>query len=96
METHISLEKRRREVLDFFGKIDPASNHKASLELRHPLTSLWVTEGEIFRTWLHTRNSKLWISGIPSAGETILASFLIDETMNANSPARAVVYFYCD
>jgi hypothetical protein len=96
MEAHIALGKRRREVLDFFRKIDPASNHKASLELRHPLTGLWVTEGEIFRTWLHTRNSKLWLSGIPGAGEMILASFLIDETMTASSLAQAVIYFYCD
>ena len=96
METHIAIGKQRRKILDFFGEIDPTSNHKASLSLRHPLTGLWVTEGEVFRTWLHTRNSKLWLSGIPGAGKTILAASLIDETMAESSPNRAVAYFYCD
>ena len=45
IETYIALGRRRLEALDFFGNIDPASNHKASLEFRHSLTSLWGTEG---------------------------------------------------
>jgi hypothetical protein len=46
METHITLGKQRLEVLNFFGKIDASSNHKACLRLRHPMTGLWVTEGQ--------------------------------------------------
>jgi hypothetical protein len=96
MEAHIALGKERREILHFFGKVDPTSYQKSNMELRHPLTGLWVTEGEIFQTWLHTRNSKLWLSGIPGAGKTLLAASLIEETMNESSLKRAVAYFYCD
>jgi hypothetical protein len=96
METHIALGKERREILQYFGKIDPTAYQKSNMELRHPLTGLWVTEGEVFQTWLHTRNSKLWFSGIPGAGKTLLAASVIEETMNQSSPKRAVAYFYCD
>jgi GTPase SAR1 family protein len=96
METHIALGKERREILNFFGKVDPSSYQKSNMELRHPLTGLWVTDGEIFQTWLHTRNSKLWLSGIPGAGKTLLAASVIEETINESSPKRAVAYFYCD
>jgi hypothetical protein len=71
MEAHVALGKERREILGFFGKIDPSLNHKSNLQLRHPLTGFWVTEGETFKTWLHTRNSKLWLSEIPGAGKTV-------------------------
>ncbi|PMD42182.1 hypothetical protein L207DRAFT_424605 [Hyaloscypha variabilis F] len=96
METHITLGKERRKVLAFFGKSDPTFSHEASLRLRHPLTGLWVSEGAIFKTWLYTRNSKLWLSGIPGAGKTVLAASLIEEAVNESSSARAVAYFYCD
>jgi Cdc6-like AAA superfamily ATPase len=96
VETRIALNKERKAILDFFRTIDPSPNHETSLKLRHPLTGLWLTEGEAFRTWLHTRNSKLWLSGIPGAGKTVLAASVIEEAIKASSPNRAVAYFYCD
>jgi hypothetical protein len=66
------------------------------LKLRHPLTGLWLTEAEPFRHWLHTRNSKLWLSGIPGAGKTVLAASVIEETINESNVNKAVAYFYCD
>ncbi|KAG4444289.1 hypothetical protein IFR05_000264 [Cadophora sp. M221] len=96
METHIALSQERGRVLAFFGKVDPRSNHEASLNLLHPLTGLWMSEGEVFQSWLLNRNSKLWLSGIPGAGKTIMAASLIEETMRRSSPKRGVAYFYCD
>lgn len=96
METHISINEERAGVLAYFEKVDAAVNHRASLKLRHPMTGLWVSEGEIFRNWLFTPKSRLWLSGIPGAGKTVLAASLIEEAAKESSPARAVVYFYCD
>ncbi|KAL2066420.1 hypothetical protein VTL71DRAFT_2491 [Oculimacula yallundae] len=96
MDTHIALSKERSAVLTFFEKVDTRSNHESSLNLLHPLTGLWVTEGEVFQSWLHKSNSKLWLSGIPGAGKTIIAASLIEETMRRSSPKRGVAYFYCD
>lgn len=95
-ETHISVGKERKEVLEYFGRVDSTLNHQANLKLRHPLTGLWVTEGETFRSWLRIRNSKLWLSGVAGGGKTILAASLIEETMDDSSSNQAVAFFYCD
>lgn len=94
-ETHIRLSKKRQEVIAFFGK-NPSNNHKTSLKLRQPMTGLWLTEGSTFQAWLHSRNSKLWLSGIPGAGKTVIAASAIEEAMNESSAKHAVAYFYCD
>ncbi|TVY36887.1 Vegetative incompatibility protein [Lachnellula occidentalis] len=96
METHIALTNQRQEILQFFGKLDPMTYHRSNLNLHHPLTGLWLTEGNTFKTWLHTRKSKLWLSGIPGAGKTVLAACVVEEVMKESSSTRAVAYFYCD
>ncbi|TVY92919.1 Serine/threonine-protein phosphatase 6 regulatory ankyrin repeat subunit B [Lachnellula willkommii] len=96
METHITLTKQRQEILQSFGKVDPMTYHRTNLNLHHPLTGLWLTEGNTFKAWLHTRNSKLWLSGIPGAGKTVPAACVVEEVMKQSSCTRAVAYFYCD
>ncbi len=91
MEDHIRMNQQRKDILKFFGKIDPSSNHQMSLKLRHPFTGLWLTEGLPFRTWLNSRNSKLWLSGIPGAGKTVIAASIIEEAIKESSQDRAVV-----
>lgn len=46
METHIALGKERKEVLQFFEKFETTSSHTSNTKLRHPLTGLWLTEGQ--------------------------------------------------
>lgn len=96
METHIAITAQRKKVLDFFGKVDPASHHRTNLKLHHPLTGLWLTEGDVFKTWLQNRNSKMWLSGIPGAGKTVLAACVIEEALKESNESHAVAYFYCD
>ncbi|KUJ07771.1 uncharacterized protein LY89DRAFT_742543 [Mollisia scopiformis] len=96
MQVRIHLDKKKEDVLAFFCKVDPSSNHRMSLKLRHPMTGLWVTEGLKFQAWLVTRNSKLWLSGIPGAGKTVIAACVIEEAMKRSSQDHAVAYFYCD
>jgi hypothetical protein len=96
METHIAITKQRKKILEFFGKVDHVAAQRTNLKLHHPLTGLWLTEGVAFKTWLHTANSKMWLSGIPGAGKTVLAACAIEEAMKESSVTRAVAYFYCD
>jgi Fungal N-terminal domain of STAND proteins/NACHT domain len=96
LETRISLTKQRAEVLRFFCPVDPQLNHDISLKLRHPGTGLWLTESEEFRTWLNTKNSHLWLYGIPGAGKTVLASSVIEEAFKKSDKDNAVSFYYCD
>jgi len=96
LEKRVAMTGKRKEVLGFFEKVDSSTSHYANLKLRHPLTGLWLTEGTTFKTWLHTRGSKLWLSGIPGAGKTVLAACAIEEAIIESSATQAVAYFYCD
>ena len=95
-ETHIRLNNKRKEVLRFFEKANPIINHHTNRKLHHALTGLWLTEGATFKSWMYTRNSKLWLSGIPGAGKSVLASCVIEEALKESNERRAVAYFYCD
>ncbi|KAL1648708.1 hypothetical protein SLS58_001882 [Diplodia intermedia] len=96
LETRIAMDKKRQAVFGFFGSVDPSPNHNTNRKLRHPLTGLWFTEGEAFKRWLRIPASKLWLSGIPGAGKSVLAAAAIESSLQQSSPKRAVAYFYCD
>jgi hypothetical protein len=94
--TKIRLNDERRRVLDSFVVIDPRPRLEQSLKLRHPFTGLWLIEGEAFQQWLINANSKLWLSGIPGAGKTILAGAMVQEVLKLSSETVGVGYFFCE
>ncbi|KAL0260232.1 hypothetical protein SLS55_003916 [Diplodia seriata] len=96
LATRITMGEERRKVLAFFGAVDPSTNHETSKGLRHRQTSLWILSNENYLAWASTSGSRLWLSGIPGAGKTVLASVLIDEMMRQSTPEKAIAYFYCD
>ncbi|ETS86024.1 hypothetical protein PFICI_04049 [Pestalotiopsis fici W106-1] len=93
------LGKVKREcVLNFFMPIDPSPNLQSSWKLRHPGTGIWLTESLRFRTWLLEEGSKIWLSGIPGAGKTVLAGAAIREALQqvATVSNVGVAFFFCD
>jgi len=96
IKTRIALNDKRRHVLQYFLIIDPRENYKTCLSLRYPITGFWLTEGETFRSWLRDQGSKIWLSGIPGAGKTVLSGLIIEECIARSTADRAVAYYYCD
>lgn len=97
IQTRIVLDKKKRRVLEFFTKCDPQSEFEMSKSLRHPLTGLWLTEGADFEEWFSTQKSRIWLTGIPGAGKSVLAGAIITEclTRTQATPGVAVAYFFC-
>lgn len=91
-----SQHSRRRQVVEFFLKYNPQQNYEMSLRLRHPRTGLWLTFLPDFQTWLNKPDSRLWLSGIPGAGKTVLASTIIEEALKKTSDGIATAFFFCD
>lgn len=68
-------------------------------------TNLWATRSPEWQTWISGSTKFLWIHGIPGAGKTVLASFLIEQAIQAikNAPLdhdseklpAVCVYYYC-
>ncbi|KAF9629081.1 hypothetical protein BFW01_g10284 [Lasiodiplodia theobromae] len=59
---------------------------------------MWLLESDEFQEWLNKASPRLWLSGIPGAGKTVLASAVIDSAINqcCNDSDKGVAYFYCD
>lgn len=94
--TRIERNSERTRILDFFMKHSPQENYDMSLGLRHPRTGLWLLRLPAFQNWLNSPGSKLWLSGIPGAGKTVLAATVIEAVLRKSNDKIAVAFYFCD
>ncbi|KAJ2983550.1 hypothetical protein NUW58_g6229 [Xylaria curta] len=98
IDTKVFMDETRRKVLDFFIKFaNPWHEFEMVQNLRHPSTGLWFTESADFKDWRVTPGSKLWVTGIPGAGKSVLAGLIIHECLKFSSAddRKATTYFFC-
>ncbi|KAG5657930.1 hypothetical protein KAF25_007963 [Fusarium avenaceum] len=97
IETKISLNAEPEKILKTFLPVNPRVEFEANKSLRHPRTALWLTEGTDFQDWFNTDKSRLWCSGIPGAGKSVIAGAIVDECLQLtqNQPNTALGYFFC-
>jgi Cdc6-like AAA superfamily ATPase len=99
VEASIRVSVERRQVISHFMTVNPEEQYQASRRLRHPLTGQWIVHVPEFKSWLERPASKLWLSGIPGAGKTVLSSTVIEEALRrctVSEKDAIVAYFYCD
>lgn len=98
INTQILINNETRRVLDFFmpAAINPQNNLELNSRLRHPVTGMWLIESEDLIEWMQTPGSKIWLSGIPGGGKTVLAAAVIQEVLSRGSPRSGVAFFFCD
>lgn len=65
--------KKTMNILNWFAPNNPATKHSEFRRDYQEGTGYWILETPEYIEWLKTRNSALWIHGIPGAGKTILA-----------------------
>ncbi|KAI8267443.1 Vegetative incompatibility protein HET-E-1 [Colletotrichum sp. SAR11_239] len=92
----IHEDSHRKRVLQFFLPYNPQPNYDMSIKLRHPRTGMWLERLPIFQTWLMSPGSRLWLSGIPGAGKTVLAGSIIGHALSRSSNTVATGFFFCD
>ncbi|KAI0191306.1 hypothetical protein F4808DRAFT_453693 [Astrocystis sublimbata] len=94
----IELNEKRLKTLDFLLHVNPQSSLSTSIKLKHPMTGLWLTESTEFTAWIETPGAKMWLSGIPGAGKTVLAGAVIQRCLEkaSNSPKTGSAFFFCD
>ncbi|KAK0103136.1 hypothetical protein ONS96_005745 [Cadophora gregata f. sp. sojae] len=88
----VDKSKEPKEILRWFGPVDPALKHKGFREAHQDGTGYWIFETPEYLRWTNARNSALWIHGVAGAGKTILASLVI-ETLSLSKPS-GLAYFY--
>ncbi|KAF5587381.1 heterokaryon incompatibility protein het-E-1 [Fusarium pseudoanthophilum] len=97
IQVKIALNAKRNQVLKDFGQVNPRIEYETNNSLRHDLTGLWLTQGPEFDYWYSTPTSRLWCSGIPGAGKSVLSAAVIKECLqrNAHDAHKATAYFFC-
>lgn len=96
--TRVRLDKRRKQVFKFFARENahPQDDFEAALSLRYKFTGSWLLNEAAFVSWKSTPSSKLWLSGIPGSGKTVLCATVIDDLLQYINDTTGIAYFFCD
>lgn len=96
-----SMTETRRKILRSFSQgTDPQRYLSAALRVRQMGTGLWICEDKQFQAWMNSdSSSKLFVTGIPGAGKTVLTATIIEEItkrVGQEEKGLAVAYYFCD
>ena len=93
-----SMIETRAKVLRWFTQnVSPQKYYFAALRLRQMGTGRWICDNQILKTWISSSSSKLYLSGIPGAGKTVLTATIIEEiSTRTRQKDSALAYFFCD
>ncbi len=58
---------------------------------------MWMLESQDWNNWIRRKTRCLWLHGIPGAGKTVLASFLVQNIHRDPKSSEVVgsIYYYC-
>ncbi|KAJ7109033.1 hypothetical protein C8R43DRAFT_905005, partial [Mycena crocata] len=84
--------EERGPILEWISSSNVTAKHSSILRVLQPGTGEWLLKTELFTTWLSGSGQALWLSGIPGAGKTVLASLVIEQLHNIqqDQPASCI------
>jgi NACHT domain len=92
-------DRQRQDIYEWLETTDPSPLHHQAKELYEPGTGEWVLRSSDWTNWIGRKARCLWIHGIPGAGKTVLASYLIEQVkshcVESKSPQVTHAYYYC-
>lgn len=66
IDTRAGVTAKREEIVHFFLKVNPEHYLQDCRSRRQPNTGRWLVErDQIFRDWMNSLGSQIWLSGIP-------------------------------
>ncbi|KAH7020440.1 hypothetical protein EDB80DRAFT_222061 [Ilyonectria destructans] len=73
------------EILNWLTPVDYQDVQNATLQRQQPGTSQWLIDTAEYKTWVNTPRRTLVCWGLPGAGKTVLASFVVDQLARRRS-----------
>lgn len=95
----LSLDERKRKILQWLSPVDPSKSHEAALKIRQAGTNDWFLSSKELENWRYSERSFLWLSGRPGTGKTILMSSAIHSLQQHSSKEEEpplLAYYYCN
>ncbi|KAK6952914.1 hypothetical protein Daesc_005211 [Daldinia eschscholtzii] len=101
IEANLNDQEKRAVLAWLSPKIDMYEFHREQHDKQEDETCEWITTSRGWKQWLNGGSYEpngyrrfIWIYGIPGAGKTVLASFLID-SVAVHCRATGYSYYYC-
>ncbi|KAF2677735.1 hypothetical protein K458DRAFT_279402, partial [Lentithecium fluviatile CBS 122367] len=89
----------RRVICEWIEHMNPTAIHHRACMKHEKNTCQWIHRIDQWNDWLVRQRRIIWIHGIPGAGKTVLASYLVEQTIadckRQNSDQVACLYYYC-
>ncbi|KAK8132153.1 ankyrin [Apiospora kogelbergensis] len=95
-QDRVRMDKKKQKTFDYFLKVNPQPFLQTSLRLREETTGEWLVRDPMVAQWMSIPSSKLWLSGIPGAGKTVLCGLLIASILENLQSGMAFAFFFCD
>lgn len=75
-------DSKRQQLMDWACPEDTGSeeSYEAALRLKQPMTGKWFLESHVFRQWLETKNTLLWLHGIRELFHTVALPLMVTNT----------------
>lgn len=90
-------DAKRQNIYAWLEQINPTRDHNNALGLHEENTCQWINRQPEWQDCLAGTHRCIWIHGIPGAGKTILAPYVIEQTQTFCSGllnANACLYYY--
>ncbi|KAF2642210.1 hypothetical protein P280DRAFT_449775 [Massarina eburnea CBS 473.64] len=90
------LNRKRLSIQQWLCPLDVQSRHEDASESRYGNSGDWLLKDPRFVKWFdfdYCAEPLLWLSGIPGAGKTVLASRVVEECRKISRARTA--FFYC-
>ncbi|KAI1805683.1 hypothetical protein F4811DRAFT_551741 [Daldinia bambusicola] len=101
IEANLNDQEKRSVLAWLSPKLDMYEFHREQHDKQEDETCEWITSSRGWKQWLNGGSYEpggyrrfIWIYGIPGAGKTVLASFLID-SIAVHCRATGYSYYYC-
>ncbi|KAI0851795.1 hypothetical protein F5Y00DRAFT_259284 [Daldinia vernicosa] len=101
IEANLNDNEKRAVLAWLCPRIDMYEFHREQHDKQEDETCEWITTSRGWKQWLNGGSYEpngyrrfIWIYGIPGAGKTVLASFLID-SIAVHCRATGYSYYYC-
>lgn len=88
-------EDIHRKTLAAIPSVDTKAKHLKLQGIRYPGTGMWLFQDPLFVNWRRRDTSSyLCCHGIPGCRKSVLASMVVDATLDSDE--AKVLYYYCD
>ncbi|KAK0716576.1 hypothetical protein B0T21DRAFT_296583 [Apiosordaria backusii] len=97
IQRKFELDRQRNDVIAWLNPAPPPLEKYREARAWCPGAGKWLLESPRFQDWFHPafcRNPLLWITGIPGAGKSVLASVIVEEATDLDTDTT-VASFFC-